>query len=229
MDDAAQLLTTGAAPEAFKYKSFVVAEPLPSDAWRAAQAWLAAAAAALPAANCFFAAQGGGPASFSARAVAPDATAYPHRGVLLTVQYGCSWPPTPAADAAALALVARAGAALAAWSGEGQYINYLDAAQPDALAGYYGANLDRLRQVKSLYDPGAFFEPAFAAILPAEAGAPAPAPVPAGAAGPEPAPAEPSQAAEVIGASSAAADVPGSTLVASVWQYCLLLLLLSCG
>ncbi len=84
MDDAAQLLTTGAAPEAFKYKSFLVAEPLPPAAWRAAQAWLAAAAAALPAAKCFFAAQGGGPASFCAHAVAPDAATSPHRGALLT-------------------------------------------------------------------------------------------------------------------------------------------------
>jgi hypothetical protein len=79
-----------------------------------------------------------------------------------------------------------------------------------------------------LYDPGAFFAPAFAAILPAEAGAAATAT--AGAAGPEAAPAEPSPlAGEAVGAASAAAGVPGLTLAASIWQYCLLLLLLSCG
>lgn len=37
------------------------------------------------------------------------------------------------------------------------YVNYCDLDLPDWAASYWGANLSRLRQIKSQYDPGNVF------------------------------------------------------------------------
>ena len=45
----------------------------------------------------------------------------------------------------------------AGWRSGGVYQNFPDPDLPDAARAYFGANLHRLRQVKSGYDPDGFF------------------------------------------------------------------------
>ena len=40
---------------------------------------------------------------------------------------------------------------------QGAYVNYVDSQIPDALRAYYGANLERLVEVKRRYDPDNLF------------------------------------------------------------------------
>ena len=48
--------------------------------------------------------------------------------------------------------------AMAPFTGSGRYVNYLgDVEEGDALAGAFGANYARLRQVKKRYDPSNLF------------------------------------------------------------------------
>ena len=83
--------------------------------------------------------------------VAADATAFPHRGALFSVEYGVAkidgfaWDPTWAN-----AMRSR----MSAWSTGGAYVNYLDPSLTDWQAAYYGANYPRLQQVKKAVDPG---------------------------------------------------------------------------
>jgi FAD/FMN-containing dehydrogenase len=82
--------------------------------------------------------------------VAADATAFPHRDALFSLEYGVSriggfaydptWPN------------AMRGA-MSAWSTGGAYVNYLDPLLADWSSAYYGANYARLQQVKKTYDP----------------------------------------------------------------------------
>ncbi|HEX7353289.1 MAG TPA: FAD-binding oxidoreductase [Mycobacteriales bacterium] len=91
--------------------------------------------------------------------VAPDGTAFVHRDVAFGAQYTASWASTPgtgpqAANQASLDAIKAtvAGAATGA-----AYQNYADPTLTDAAAAYYGANLARLRRVKSAYDPDGVF------------------------------------------------------------------------
>ncbi|HWA65323.1 MAG TPA: FAD-binding oxidoreductase [Mycobacteriales bacterium] len=85
--------------------------------------------------------------------LAPDATAYVHRGALFNAQYTAGW--RGGGDAA----LARNRSSLAAIHatlrpyGTGQaYQNYADATLVDPQRAYYGANLPRLVEVKRSYD-----------------------------------------------------------------------------
>lgn len=87
--------------------------------------------------------------------VAPGATAFPHRAALATVQIYAATDLThrrPAARA-----VAELGSSLGALLGTGAYVNYIDPALPNWARAYYGANLDRLREVAHRYDPRGVF------------------------------------------------------------------------
>ena len=85
--------------------------------------------------------------------VAADATPFPHRSALATVQIY--------QKANALGLATATGRVtairdqLTTLMGAGAYVNYLDATTP--LADYYGGNLARLRQVAAHYDPDGLF------------------------------------------------------------------------
>jgi FAD/FMN-containing dehydrogenase len=82
--------------------------------------------------------------------VAADATAFPHRDALFSLEYGVSrvggfaydptWPN------------AMRGV-MSGWSTGGAYVNYLDPLLVDWPTAYYGANYARLQQVKKTYDP----------------------------------------------------------------------------
>ena len=82
--------------------------------------------------------------------VAPDATAFPHRNALFSLEYAVSRITGFAYDATwPNAMRGR----MSAWSTGGAYVNYLDPLLTDWQAAYYGSNYARLQQVKKTYDP----------------------------------------------------------------------------
>jgi FAD/FMN-containing dehydrogenase len=87
--------------------------------------------------------------------VAPDATAFAHRDVRFSVQI-LSYASIPAARSR----VRRARRRIAPYGNGGAYQNYADPDLDGALRAYYGANLPRLRQIKTVVDPANRFRPA---------------------------------------------------------------------
>lgn len=96
------------------------------------------------------------------RRVAPDATAFPHRQALFSVEYA-SWPGGGVYDTA---FPNRLRATMKAWSSGGAYVNYQDPLLSNWQTAYYGANYARLAQVKKQYDPGQVFN-MFQGVAPA--------------------------------------------------------------
>lgn len=91
--------------------------------------------------------------------VAPDATAFPHRRALASVQILSLWAPTaPAATAdASRAWLRGYRDDSRARIGPGAYAGYFD---PDlARDAYFGGNDARLRRIAAAYDPSALFAP----------------------------------------------------------------------
>ena len=84
-------------------------------------------------------------------AVAPDATAFPHRKAFATVQIYVGT--TAAGRPAAAQAVGEVRDGLAPLVGSGAYVNYIDPALRDWANAYYGPNLARLRQAAGRYDP----------------------------------------------------------------------------
>ncbi|MCT9928877.1 FAD-binding oxidoreductase [Planotetraspora sp. A-T 1434] len=82
--------------------------------------------------------------------VRPDATAFPHRQALYTVQYYSHF-------AGAAAWTRAAHAAMRPFFGDHAYVNYIDPELKGWRQQYYGANAQRLAQVKAAYDPGRLF------------------------------------------------------------------------
>lgn len=92
--------------------------------------------------------------------VAPDATAFPHRGAVALAQYIVNWSATAPQSVVdgSLAWLREYRASMGRYvSGGGAYVNYIDPDLPDWGRAYYGANLARLRRVKAAYDPDALF------------------------------------------------------------------------
>ena len=87
--------------------------------------------------------------------VAPDATAYPHRATAFIVTPGARWE-DPAQDAPCIAWVRRAFEALAEHASGGSYVNFVTEAEGRERDAY-GANYDRLVEVKNRYDPTNLF------------------------------------------------------------------------
>jgi FAD/FMN-containing dehydrogenase len=91
--------------------------------------------------------------------VAPDATAFPHRGALAVAQLIGSW----AATASQATVDATNGwlrtyhGTLSGAVGGNAYANYADPDLADWSRAYYGANYARLQRVKAMYDPGEVF------------------------------------------------------------------------
>lgn len=95
--------------------------------------------------------------------LAPDATAFVHRGTTRFVsQYQARW--RGDGFAANLAWADGLYEAIAPYRSGMAYQGYIDTNLPDWQQAYYGANLPRLRQVKSRYDPDDFFR--FARSIP---------------------------------------------------------------
>lgn len=81
----------------------------------------------------------------------PGGSAFPHRDALFYCEPGAAWD-DPALNSKALGWAAEFWRALRPY-GEGAYVNVPNAAASDWEHDYYGANRERLRQVKSAYDP----------------------------------------------------------------------------
>lgn len=87
--------------------------------------------------------------------VAPADSAFPHRKALASVQIYA--PTDQAGYQRTLDTVTQVRDTLSGLVGKGSYINYLDPAQQDWAQASYGANLDRLHQVRTRYDPDGVF------------------------------------------------------------------------
>jgi len=92
-------------------------------------------------------------------AVAPDATAFPHRDALFSLQFLTEWTAasSPATVAAHLAWIRGFYDELRPLVGPACYANYADEDLPDWPTAYWGANLPELQRIKRLYDPDGFF------------------------------------------------------------------------
>ena len=88
--------------------------------------------------------------------LAPDATAFPHRAALYTVQYTGTF--DDGRDPAPIdAYVRGFRAAMTRHWGDHAYVNYADASLGDPDTAYYGDNLPKLRAIKKKFDPTGFF------------------------------------------------------------------------
>jgi FAD/FMN-containing dehydrogenase len=85
--------------------------------------------------------------------VATTATAFPHRDAPHGMLMASVWS-DPAEDAANAAWARETAAALRPWSSGGTYVNEI---WDDSPRSAFGANYDRLAQVKARYDPTNFF------------------------------------------------------------------------
>jgi hypothetical protein len=83
---------------------------------------------------------------------APNRTAFAHRSALYCVQYGSSW--TNASDGPhRLSDMQALYAAMRPYVSGGAYVNYCDLDLTNWQDAYWGANLPRLKQIKSAFDP----------------------------------------------------------------------------
>jgi FAD/FMN-containing dehydrogenase len=88
---------------------------------------------------------------------APDATAYPHRDAGYVVTLG-GRSEQPAQDEQCIAWARECHAQLGEHAAPGVYLNFLSHDEgEERLRAAFGDNADRLRKIKSRYDPGNFF------------------------------------------------------------------------
>ena len=107
----------------------------------------------LPSPQCeiFFGSIGG-----ATKRPAPDATAYPHRDAEFVMNVHGRWD-SPADDARCIAWSRAYFQASAPFASGGAYVNFLTADETDRVRAAYGANYERLAQVKRKYDPENLF------------------------------------------------------------------------
>lgn len=86
-------------------------------------------------------------------AVPMDTTAFPRRDARFMVSASAAWL-DPAQDAMNIAWAREMITGLAAYGEGGNYINYMDHAEPGRVAGIYGAHYERLARLKTRVDPG---------------------------------------------------------------------------
>jgi FAD/FMN-containing dehydrogenase len=91
--------------------------------------------------------------------VASDATAFVHRDQLFLLKHGAAVDATAGSTEreAALRWLARSWELVHRWGSGGVYPNFPDPELDDPERAYYGANLERLRRVRRLYDPDRLF------------------------------------------------------------------------
>jgi FAD/FMN-containing dehydrogenase len=95
----------------------------------------------------------------AATRVDPTATAFPHRSVGYNLLVAGQWM-DPAASDASVAWTRETYTALSRHFASGRYANYLNTEEvgdQGAVAAAFGANWNRLRDVKRRYDPGNVF------------------------------------------------------------------------
>ena len=91
-----------------------------------------------------------------------DGTAFPWRSALADVQYTATWGFDRATTDGGRydRFVQKERAALQPYVGDSGYANYADPSLSDFATAYWGANLPRLKQVRTTYDPhGVFSSP----------------------------------------------------------------------
>ncbi|HTJ61645.1 MAG TPA: FAD-binding oxidoreductase [Candidatus Saccharimonadales bacterium] len=91
--------------------------------------------------------------------VAADATAFPHRSAISTLQFVAGWQanaPSATADAS-IAWLRSVYGRVRPLIGTGAYVNYTDPDLADWQQAYYGANYPRLQRVRATYDPDRLF------------------------------------------------------------------------
>lgn len=128
----------------WKFYSQFFKRPLPDEAIDLICEFMANAPT--PASNYFLSSFGGAVA-----VEPPGGSAFPHRDALFYCEPGAGWSGT-ALTSTALGWVADFARALRPYV-DGGYINVPNVGASDWQAQYYGANVDRLRQVKARYDP----------------------------------------------------------------------------
>jgi FAD/FMN-containing dehydrogenase len=98
--------------------------------------------------------------------VASDATAFVHRNALFGTQYNATWPAAASADVIQSNIngLSNLYAAMRPYASGFAYQNYIDPQLANWQEAYYGANLPRLKAVKTKYDPDGFFQ--FAQAIP---------------------------------------------------------------
>jgi FAD/FMN-containing dehydrogenase len=87
--------------------------------------------------------------------VPSDATAFVHRDALMLSAIDLEWTPedSPEVVAENEAWLTAFHAAMQPFSSDQSFQNFIDAAEKDYLRAYYGANLERLVEIKRKYDP----------------------------------------------------------------------------
>ncbi|QNE47999.1 FAD-binding oxidoreductase [Glaciihabitans sp. INWT7] len=88
--------------------------------------------------------------------IAADATAFPHRDALMTVQYTATFTDGADPDPPSRWVRGFRTALLPQW-GTAAYVNYADADIADPSASYFGANAERLEKIARQYDPNGLF------------------------------------------------------------------------
>jgi FAD/FMN-containing dehydrogenase len=152
--DAQRLLSDEGTPERMYERSRYVVDALGSDAVTTILAWLRAWPALQGSAQWKGFLTGG-----VINDTAADATAFVHRDnwLLSTIDLTWSASDSPEAVREATAWLDQFHDAMAPFGTNQAYQNFIDESQTDWQQAYYGANLERLVQVKRSYDPGNFF------------------------------------------------------------------------
>jgi FAD/FMN-containing dehydrogenase len=140
----------------FKAKSDYVVTPLTPEAIQVMVQWMQAAPNATAALQ--FQAYGG-----AVNRIAADATAFPHRGTLFSMQYITHWS-DPALEAVNMDWIRDFYAAMRPFVSGYAYSNMCDVELEDWQHAYYADNFERLVSVKSAYDPENIFN--FAQSIP---------------------------------------------------------------
>jgi FAD/FMN-containing dehydrogenase len=85
-----------------------------------------------------------------------NATAFPFRRARWLVNIPATWRDA-ADDEREIAWARATYAAVKPYLSEGQYVNFMGSDEDDTAAGAYGRTIERLQQVKAVYDPGNVF------------------------------------------------------------------------
>jgi FAD binding domain/Berberine and berberine like len=91
--------------------------------------------------------------------VAPNATAFPHRAAIASVQYTCTFPNGESPQQFDAFVRGFRSAMVPSW-GSGAYVNYADPSLEDPATAYFAGNAARLASIRTKYDPtGVFTQP----------------------------------------------------------------------
>jgi len=149
-----EILAEEGAPEYSHERSRYIYRPLPAEAIAAILDYLRRWPGTHDSAEWKVFLAGGVVAS-----VAPEATAFVHRKVLMLSVIDLVWTPEDHAAVVAdnEAWLDAFHAAMRPFTSDESFQNFVDGAETDYLRAYYGTNLERLVEIKRRYDPGNLF------------------------------------------------------------------------